>query len=279
MGQRRELVTTVLVLKEIEAGRLELDREAAAYMPELAGIAGDVTLRHLLGHTSGIPDFGALGPLENRSGAIDRHKLLQDALAVDTDFDAGMGWSYSNTGFLLLQEILEAASGKSYAELVRLHIAHPLRLASFEALDENLPRDVLLPDLGDPRPASEYPPNIGGAANVVATSTEMARFWHAAMAGQLVDHRLINDALRTLNPVFGSEQMMMGEGIMLIAPSDGSGHWIGHTGGARQVDALLLYSPKRQMILAIAGIGPDTRAMEAAGALIDALGRCEIGRC
>jgi len=271
-----KLVTTVLALQEVEAGHVSLD---SVLTPVLPIVPSGVTLRHLLTHTSGIADFTRIDLLADQFGLADRQALIRAALDHEHDFPPGKGWAYSNTGFLLVQELLEAISGKSYETLVETRISEPLGLTSFAAPSDEIPPDVVLPELGTPRPASEFPPNIGGAGSVVATSADIARFWQAAMAGTLVGPKMLNEALTTLYPFFGSRAMQMGAGIIVFPTSDDSGYWLGHGGGAEQVAALALYSPSRQMVIAVAGIGPDLPAMDVANIIIETMDKCEESAC
>lgn len=270
-----KLVTTMLALQEVDAGRLSLDAPLAQTEPL---VPPAITLRQLLGHTSGIADFSNPDLLAGRSGPVAHRALIRAALDRPREFAPGAGWAYSNTGFLLIEQALQRVSGQSYTQLVRSRIARPLGLSSLAA-PTSVPADLTLPALGKPRPASEYPPNIGGAGSVVATAADMARFWQAAMAGDLVDPALMQAAITTLRPMFHDDAMQMGAGIILFPASDGSGYWLGHGGGADRVGALVLYSPSRQLVLAIAGIGPEVQAMEIANLFIKALDKCGAESC
>lgn len=272
-----KLVTAMLALQEVEAGRLEMDVPVRQYLDY---VPSGVTLRHLLTHTSGIADFSNPDVLDGKFGPVDdRHDIVQTALALGPTFEPGRGWAYSNTGFLIIQDLLETINGQSMAQLVQSRIANPLGLDRFAALDQRHPADVILPDLGDPRPASEFPSNIGGAGNIVATASDMARFWQAGMSGEFVSRETTAAMIATVHPMFGEDVMLMGTGVIVFPASDGSGYWLGHGGGADQVGALVLYSPARQMVIAIAGIGPEVHAMEIANLFIETIDRCEEGKC
>ena len=114
---------------------------------------------------------------------------------------------------------------------------------------------------------------------MIATADEMARFWQAAMAGAYVDISTLQAAITTLHPFFGSEAMQMGVGIIVYPASDGSGYWLGHGGGADEVSAMVLYSPSRQMVIAVAGIGPEVQVMEIANIFIEIMDNCEAFGC
>lgn len=119
--------TTIAIcaLKLSERGVLQPDSriDGAAY-----------TLRQLLNHTAGLPDYGALKDYHDAVAAggepWSREKLLSAALARGMLFAPGAGWSYSNIGYMLAREHIEAASGLSFAQLMTDLISTPLGLTS-----------------------------------------------------------------------------------------------------------------------------------------------------
>jgi CubicO group peptidase (beta-lactamase class C family) len=113
--------TAVLVLQAVEREELVLDAGIGRYLPELAGAAVErVTVRHLLTHTSGIPDFGPEpGQGQDVRLAITTH-LKNVALSKP-----GADRKYCNVGYTLLGIILEQVSGKSYRQLAASRIFTP----------------------------------------------------------------------------------------------------------------------------------------------------------
>jgi D-alanyl-D-alanine carboxypeptidase len=118
-------VIAICALKLSENGTVNLD----------SGIDGGVySLRQLLNHTAGLPDYGALKAYHDAVAAGDepwsREKLLSTALARGMRFAPGEGWSYSNIGYMLAREHIEAASRLSFATLVADIVTTPLGLTS-----------------------------------------------------------------------------------------------------------------------------------------------------
>jgi CubicO group peptidase (beta-lactamase class C family) len=132
-------VTATLVLQEVTAGHLALDDTLAARLPAFHGPgAGQITLRMLLQHTSGLPNPDDTAP-EATTGVpsfYGRKGLTAATAAADAfGFCAGpqkaapgAGFSYDNCDFIVLGAVLEATTGRTYAELVRERIARPLGL-------------------------------------------------------------------------------------------------------------------------------------------------------
>lgn len=68
-------------------------------------------------------------------------------------------------------------------------------------------------------------------------------------------------------------------GIMAFEANDNSGFWLGHSGGAKAVDAIVLFSPRRLLVVCAAGIGSDFRAMLTASSPTESLDRSGAGAC
>ena len=130
IGSRTKQFTAAAILKLAEQGKLGLDDPLSRFVPEFDTGGRVVTIRQLLNHTSGIPEyttqpgfFAKLSPL-NLSDA----ELLQLVSGKPFDFDPGMGWRYSNTGYYLLGMIVAKASGQSYAAFMQEEFFTPLGL-------------------------------------------------------------------------------------------------------------------------------------------------------
>ena len=110
-------------------GKLSLDDDVRTYIPELPVLPHLVTLRHLLHHTGGLRDYD---DLLNLSGydladvATEADALHLLALQRGVNFEAGAEWSYSNTGYFLLGQVVGRVSGKSLAEFSKERIFAPL---------------------------------------------------------------------------------------------------------------------------------------------------------
>jgi CubicO group peptidase (beta-lactamase class C family) len=102
----------ILILES--KGRLALDDSASKYLPELPPYAKDVTIRQLLTHSGGLPDYEDLIPKERTTQVSDRDALLLMASAKALLFPAGSQFRYSNTGYALLALIVEKVSGQSF---------------------------------------------------------------------------------------------------------------------------------------------------------------------
>jgi CubicO group peptidase (beta-lactamase class C family) len=114
--------TAVAILTLVEDGRLRLDDRLADVLPGAPPYAGTITVRHLLGHTSGIPDYEPLLGSDDGPQVKDRDILTLIRGAKRLYFKPGSSWRYSNTGYALLALIVERASGESFASYLRRRV-------------------------------------------------------------------------------------------------------------------------------------------------------------
>jgi hypothetical protein len=114
------------VLRLVEDGRLALSDDVRKHVPELPDYGHVVTVNHLLTHTSGLRDWTGLLPMAEEGADVLQLILRQRAL----NFPPGEQWAYSNSGFVLLKEIVARASGTSFAEFARRRLFEPLGMQS-----------------------------------------------------------------------------------------------------------------------------------------------------
>ena len=123
--------TAMLVLLLVEDGQLELDAPIVRYLPDYSAESGkQVTVHHLLNHTSGIPNY------TNRPGfmkidALHHHstdEFVAEFCSDPLEFEPGAHFHYSNSGYYLLAAIIEKVTGHSYGEALREKILAPLEM-------------------------------------------------------------------------------------------------------------------------------------------------------
>ncbi|HKK27398.1 MAG TPA: serine hydrolase domain-containing protein [Gemmatimonadota bacterium] len=129
IGSVTKQFTAALVMREAQAGKLSLDDPISKYVPDYDTHGKTVTLRELLGHTGGVPNYTA-SPDFSKEMRLDLsdEQVLAMGERDSLDFDPGTAWSYSNTGFYLLGLVLEKVTGRPYDELVDDSLAAPLGL-------------------------------------------------------------------------------------------------------------------------------------------------------
>jgi beta-N-acetylhexosaminidase len=126
----KPVVTTTLVAMEVEAGRLDLDAGIGVYLPEWnSGPQPDwrhqVTLRHLLTHTSGLP-----GHVTYYQKLKSKREIIDCAISEKLVYEPGAKVDYSDPGFMLLGEIIERITGHEIDSLARERIFKPMGMST-----------------------------------------------------------------------------------------------------------------------------------------------------
>jgi CubicO group peptidase (beta-lactamase class C family) len=120
----------IVILKE--KGKLSFDDKITKFIPELEEYK-NVSIRNLLNHTSGIPDYFAIPRKLFDQTKINTNQDLIDVLLknkIKPLFEPNTTFKYSNTGYSLLASVIEKASGKTYAEFVSNSIFKPLKMTN-----------------------------------------------------------------------------------------------------------------------------------------------------
>jgi CubicO group peptidase (beta-lactamase class C family) len=173
-------ITACGVMKLVEQGRIELDAPIMQYLkswhfPESRFLAEEVTIRQLLSHTGGLPlgdVFTIYSPHEEMPSL--REKLTKEAVLVREPDSA---FSYSNTGYNLLELLIEEVTGQAFDEYMRQEILLPLGMnrSTFtwnERSDPAVPVGYYLS--GKPVPVYVYPEKASGG--LFATAEDIAAF-------------------------------------------------------------------------------------------------------
>src|SRR4051794_17114544 len=133
-GSLGKQFTAALVLQLADSGRLALDQPIRRYLPEGPPRWDSVTVRHLLTHTSGIPDY--TDSVVDLRREYTEDQLVRVAAGLPPLFAPGERWSYSNTGYVLLGAIVRRVSGRFYGDLLRERLFAPLGLRTARIISE-----------------------------------------------------------------------------------------------------------------------------------------------
>ncbi|MDA0141314.1 serine hydrolase domain-containing protein [Solirubrobacter deserti] len=241
IGSNTKTFTAVVVLQLVKEGKLELDAPVERYLPGLIPNGANISLRQLLNHTSGLPNytnFLAEGLLPYQHWYAEPRTLLDIALKDKPTHEPGAAFAYSNTNYLVAGLIVEAITHRPIGEQITNRIIRPLNLKRtyFPTPGEERLRgphphgyhhdDPALP-LTD---VSVQDPSFGWAAGqMVSTPSELNRFFVALVNGRLLPPNLMREMLTTVPaPDFG-EQARYGLG-MVTRPLACGGLSYGHGG-------------------------------------------------
>lgn len=265
IGSQTKMMTTTVLLQLVDEGNFSLDDRLAdvmdvsamSWMPNIE----EVTVRQLMTHTSGIPDF--LNDVPGVEDAIiemlsqdppqpvgpDQYLALLEEFGPPALSEPGTEYNYSNTGFLLLGLLIEETTGTTLAEEYQSRIFDPAGMTSSSLQGFDRPDDILnsyaVVD-GEFVDVTNLPIADLGDGGVVSTTGDMIRF----MKALLVDGTLVpegqGDALE--------QYFAAGGGLE-------EGGLIGHGGGTFGATSITLFDPVTGTIFSIAETmryGPDT---------------------
>lgn len=133
-GSLGKQFTSAVVMLLVEEGKLTLDDPMTRYFPDAPASWRAIRVRHLLTHTSGIPDY--------TDADMDfRHDYTEDELTkmayrLTLEFEPGSRWNYSNTGYVLLGILIHKVSGRFYGEVLKERIFTPLGMKTARIISE-----------------------------------------------------------------------------------------------------------------------------------------------
>ena len=122
--QKQFVAAAILLL--VDDGRIALADDIHTYFPELPDYGHRITIDHLLTHTSGLRDWIGLA----RMSSEDEEALTMILRQRGLNFAPGEEWSYSNSGYVLLKELVARTTGMSFAEFARKRLFEPLGMAA-----------------------------------------------------------------------------------------------------------------------------------------------------
>ncbi len=193
-----KLLLAATTLRLCNSGQLALDQAVTAIIPTVA-LPQTITIRHLLRHTGGLPDYGALPEYQaalraNPAMPWTDEQFLTITLAHGLRFAPDTNWAYSNIGFLLIRQILTSVTGQPLSAIIDQHWCRPLGLqqtAVYSRLEE---AGMLIPGWSqqlDPAGpliniAPRYHPGWVSHGVVASTAADVAQIVAGIIAGPLL---------------------------------------------------------------------------------------------
>jgi D-alanyl-D-alanine carboxypeptidase len=260
--------TAALLLLLQEEGRLTLEDPLAWWFPKIAQ-ADRISLRQLLNHTAGVPDYGSLQTYHDavRSSPSIPWSFEQFAAATFDQglcFAPGTSWGYSNPGYMLLKRIAEVVTGTSYAHLIADHIAQPLGLRQTFVPESVEELSLLAPATsralaldGTPRDVRHhYHPGWVSHGVVASTPSEIVLFLNSLFSDRLISRHCLEEMAVLvavpmpattsppgLEPPRRWVQPSYGLGLM-GDPASAWGLVLGHNGGGPGYSASAFHAPE-----------------------------------
>ena len=184
----KQFVAAAIMLL-VEDGLLNLDDPIHKFMPELPSEWIGVTIRQLLTHTSGIPDYEEIRTYDVYRYRLTPEEIIKIAHSRPMDFEPGTGWYYSNTGYFLLSRIVELIEGQPLDAVLKDRIFDPVgmsqtRMADPEAIIRHRASGYWQNRVGDliNRNATETSSTLG-AGGLLSSVHDLTK-WDAILYGE-----------------------------------------------------------------------------------------------
>lgn len=241
--------TATLILKLCEERTLALEDRVAKWFPDIAN-ADRISIRQLLNHTGGIPDYGEIrayheGVRSSPSVPWTFERFAAETFRKGLLFEPGTGWAYSNPGYLLVKRIAEEVTAKPYRSLIA-DLVRPMGLKRTfvaESLDDLAllapgTSYLLSPD-GSPRDVrAHYHPGWVSHGVVASTASECVLFMDALFNGDIISRDSLREMLELVDlsgePGGDSPLRAVKPGYGLGVMGDPASPWgrtFGHSGG------------------------------------------------
>ncbi|MBT8239783.1 MAG: beta-lactamase family protein [Acidimicrobiia bacterium] len=188
IGSISKSFTALAVMQLVEAGEVRLDAEISKYLDGFSGqMAGTITVRQLLSHTSGFSTLQGNTSHTDTTGGNDELTLRVDVLAeAGLDHQPGDRWEYSNANYQILGRLVEVVSGQDYQTYVTDNILEPVGMKHSFVADGEVHDDMATghrPWFGTKRPLSENATDRGTApqGGIVASASDLALYMQMMM--------------------------------------------------------------------------------------------------
>ena len=251
--------TSFAILMLEQKGQLDLDVDIRRYIPELSPYDHEVTVRHLMHHTSGVPSTDVLRLIAGLS--LDETWTQQQEIEIlrsypHLNFPPNSEYLYSNGGYSLLATIIERVTGQRFDDFMQQQIFAPMNMNSSLVLTE-LPADSTLFAVGYKKEENGYLPFSSmndfsyGGGNIYASIDDMIQW-----SGNILNPTLQNPAFfdRIQEP-----QHILENGDTIIYTNGFYARtykgllMTDHSGGVPGFRSLLMYFPSEQTIIVYLG--------------------------
>ncbi|MCI3935482.1 serine hydrolase domain-containing protein [Streptomyces sp. AN091965] len=255
LGSVTKVYTAAAVMLLADDGDLEPDDPAASFIPELRALP-EVTIRHLLSHTAGLPT----GPdSDTAAGATVSRYLAEVCAARDTLFAPGAGFSYSNAGYIAAGRIIESVTGMTWKEAVRALLLEPLGttaayLGEPAATRKAAVGHALNTATGQPRPARQNLAAVEAPAGaLLASALDLAALGRSLIGRSAVLPPAVAALMRT--PVPGADPGVLADawGLGVALFKEDGRWWCGHDGNAQGTSCHLRAEPDSGVVVAFTG--------------------------
>jgi len=274
IGSTTKHFTALAYLLLCEEGRAGLDDPIGRHIPEIHAASREVSVRQLMGHTSGIRDAMALSMMMNgfATRVTDKDILKLYETIDDIDFAAGTGWAYNNGGYVLLTAAIERLTGEPLDDVLRKRIFAPVGMhdTMLRRWDTDFVANSATLHFRNPTGAftRDYMGSeISGAGGMVSTMDDMLRWldhMEAPIVGSADSWKLMREPHRLRNGTATAY------GLGLVSVPYRGIETVSHGGGVVAGNSQMIKVPAAGLDISIAVNRADLSAADLACRIIDA---------
>ena len=236
--------------------KISLDDDIRKYVPEVADFGKPLTIRHLIHHTSGLRNWEVLFKLTGHPGQLNSRQVLAMVTnQKELNFDPGEEYTYCNSGYLLLAEVVQRVTGQSFREWTKANIFEPLEMTNTGFCDDPATLQYnralgYMPNRNGGFREIKYAWAVPGPTSLFTTAEDLAKwmknFTEKRLGGtgiieQMIQRGVLNNGI-TLDYAFG----------LVIDEYKGLNR-IQHEGGWSGFRSVLVFFPRQDFGVVILG--------------------------
>ncbi|MEU8964858.1 serine hydrolase domain-containing protein [Streptomyces sp. NPDC048491] len=255
LGSLTKPYTAALVLLLVDDGDLDLDEPVADHLPALRGLP-EVTIRHLLSHTGGLPT----GPDSDTASTTGGTRYLTSLCTSEQAlFPPGTDFSYSNAGYVAAGLLVEEITGMPWHEAVRVLLLEPLGISAAFIGDSTLSRPwaaghAVNTATGRIRPVQQNLASLEAPAGaLMASAADLAALGGALIGRSDVLPPAVAKGMLRAERGARPGALADGWGLGVAQYRQGDDLWCGHDGNAQGTSCHLRIDPASGVVVAFTG--------------------------
>ena len=264
--------TAACIIMLQQKGKLKLDDKLSKYFPDFPEYAQKITIQNLLNHTAGLKDYRTLLWIAGKEVEDCSNDDIGNILKMNSlDFEPGSSWSYSNSGYWFLVQIVEQVSGKPIAKFADDNIFKALKMKDTRyhrgvAKLKNAARGYK-PE-GSKYAECDADTGVFGGSGMYSTATDMVK-WLEEMDRRKVLGGAFWDAMLNGN-IHSIDKDNLYSNALFFSPYKGK-KWIYHGGDLSGYHSIMSYFPEEEVDIIVFTNRGDFKVMRMQHAIASAL--------
>lgn len=246
--------TAVAIMQLIEKDQLGLNDPISKYLNDLPDDKKQITIKQLLGHTSGIPQYQNEKEIENTVHFEKLETSMQVFINRPLMFEPGTQYFYTTYGYVILGRVIEAVSGMTYADYMKKHIFDPAGMnnTAVEEIDRHYANKSCLYHHNGRKAKVAKQNDLSNripGGGFYSTLEDVMKFGNALLEGKYIKPETLEMMLQTDSLDYNGNKY--GLGWFLYGPAPHEGLVIGHSGGQSGCTSQLMIIPKSKTVIVV----------------------------